>query len=142
MTVTKIDVVTGLVTITDDAAPSFTPTLSAADVFAERVRRIEAGTTINVTGHGNVQLAGTFQTRADLQALATAAQLRLAAGDTTTTTRVRGTDGTIHTLTPAQILDLWSKGAAFIQGVTDASWLIEAMDPIPVDYAANSRWTT
>ena len=35
MTMTKIDVVTGLVTITDDAAPSFAPTLTAEELLAQ-----------------------------------------------------------------------------------------------------------
>ena len=35
MTVTKVDVVTGLVTVTDDAAPSFAPTLTAGEILAQ-----------------------------------------------------------------------------------------------------------
>lgn len=122
---------------TTGAAPTFAP--APLDVIEERNRRIIAGTTINVTGHGDVQLAGDAQTRSDLQALVTIAQMRLAASDTTTL-RVRGKDGTIHTMTPAQVVELWAKGVAFIQSVIDASWAIEAMTPIPSDYATRSEW--
>lgn len=110
------------------------------EVVAERERRIEAGATLTVTGYGPVQLAGDDATRADLQAQATAAQLYISSGNTTQAMQVRGSDGTVHTLTPAQMLELWSLGAAYIQGIFAASWALEAMDPIPADFAADSRW--
>ena len=115
------------------------PAPTATDVIAERQRRILQGKTISTTGGPNVQLAGDDGTRSDLQALVTIAQMRLAASDTSTL-KVRGKDGTIHTLTPTQVVELWVLGVAFIQSVIEASWVIEALDPIPLDYADNSRW--
>lgn len=136
----------GLFVATDEqlAAMSYTegaaPAPTAAQVVAERDRRIEAGSTLSVTGYGDVQLAGDADTRADLQAQAMAAQLHIAAGNPTQSMQVRGTDGTVHTLNTTQMLELWSLGAAYIQGIFAASWTLEAMDPIPADYAADSRW--
>ena len=46
-----------------------------------------------------------------------------------------------HALTPAQMHELWMKGAALISAVSRASWLLKD-DPngIPADFAEDSYW--
>ncbi len=78
------------------------------------------------------------QTR--LLRLVTAAQVRLAGGDTATLTKFRDADNVDHMLNPMQIIEMWSKGAAWISANYDASWALKAMNPIPADYVDDSYW--
>ena len=116
------------------------PVVSGDQINAERDRRTSAGTTVNVTGYGDIPLQGGERDQTNLLGLVTAAQVRLAGGDTTTLTKFRDADNVDHMLTPAQIIEMWSKGAAWISANYDASWALKAMDPIPADFADDSYW--
>lgn len=116
------------------------PTPSSAVVNAERDRRVSAGTTVTIDGYGPVPLQGRDQDQTNLLGLVTAANLRIASGDTATLTKFRDVENVDHMLTPPQIVEMWSKGSAWISAVYDASWTIKAMNPIPTDYADDSRW--
>ncbi|MCJ8336581.1 MAG: DUF4376 domain-containing protein, partial [Epibacterium sp.] len=112
-----------------------------SDVNAERARRLVAGTTVTVTGNGPVVLSGHDADTRNLQGLAFAAQLRLADGNTTHQTTFRDAENVDHVLTPAQVLQLWSLGSAWIEQVYTASWALKD-DPggIPADYADDGHW--
>lgn len=116
------------------------PPPSGADVNAERERRIAAGTTVNITGYGTIPLQGRDVDQINLLGLVQAASLRVAAGDVTTTTVFRDADNTNHELTPPQIIELWSKGSAWISSVYTASWVIKELSPIPADFSDDARW--
>ncbi len=114
--------------------------LTTQDVNAERDRRELAGCTVTVPGAGPIPLEGNEKSMRNLQGLAFAASLRLGQGDTTTVTVFRDAVNVDHALVPAQVLSLWSQGAAYISDLYDASWAIKALDPIPADYADDARW--
>jgi hypothetical protein len=122
------------------AGPALTPVINSFQVNNERERRIVAGKTIDVPGYGQIPLQGRDQDMINLQALAFAASMRIAAGDTTTLTPFRDASNVGHMLTPPQVLAMWSLGSTWISAVYQASWALKALDPIPVDYTNNSHW--
>lgn len=116
------------------------PAPTSSDVNAERDRRVAAGIAVTIDGYGPVPLQGRDQDQTNLLGLVTAANLRIASGDTATLTKFRDAENVDHMLTPPQIIEMWLKGSAWISAVYDASWTLKAMDPIPADYANDSRW--
>jgi hypothetical protein len=122
------------------AAPPAPPPTNAA-VTDEAERRIEDGVVVTVPGHTpTIYVQGRDKDTRNVQGLVTAAQLRLASGDTTTLTSFRDGNNVMHELTPAQVAALWQESAAYVTAVYHASWAIKAMDPIPADYADDSYW--
>lgn len=107
----------------------------SASVNTERDRRIVAGKTIN-----GVAVTGRDEDARNLTNLALAAQLRIASGDTTTTTTFRDGENIDHDLTPPEMLALWQASAAYVSALYAASWVIKAMKPIPADFDADARW--
>ncbi|WP_319533428.1 hypothetical protein [uncultured Cohaesibacter sp.] len=117
--------------------------LTGDDVNLERLKRIEDGCNVSVTGVVDpIPLQGRVQDQTNLLGLATGAQLRIASGDTTTTITFRDADNVDHDLTPPQVLELWQGGANFISAVMQASWDLKAATPIPSDYTDNAYWPT
>lgn len=116
------------------------PVPTGGDVNAERARRILAGATIAVTGAGNIPLTGGEDDKSNLSNQAMAAKARIDAGDVATTTVWRDRNNVNHDLTPPQVWELWSKAAGYVSDLYGASWAIKALDPIPADYADDSRW--
>ena len=125
-------------TIPDYVAPA--PT--GADINNERQRRIDFGCIVTLTDGTAIPVQGRAQDQTNLLGLATAAQLRLAAGDTTTTTTFRDGDNVDHDLTPSEIIELWQSGANYISAVMEASWVLKDSNPIPSDYVDDSYWPT
>lgn len=117
------------------------PPVTSEDVNIERRRRLEAGVDITLAdGVTVIPLQGRDEDMRNLHGLCTAAQLRIAAGDTTHETTFRDRDNNDNLLTPPQIVDLWSQGAAWVSAVYQASWAIKDAEPIPSDYTDDSRW--
>ncbi|MBB3144950.1 hypothetical protein FHS21_001351 [Phyllobacterium trifolii] len=116
-------------------APLVKPAISGERVNAERHRRIEAGKSID-----DVRVTGRDEDARNLQALLSVAQLRIAGGDTTTTTVFRDGNNVDHELRPAQIVNLFLQSSAFVSDVYAAAWALKALDPIPVDFADDSHW--
>lgn len=114
--------------------------VSSDEVNAERDRRIEAGTAVSVAGYGPIPLQGREKDQRNLLGLQAAAAMRLAAGDDATLTKFRDAVNVDHMLTPSQIVELWSKGAAWISDTYEASWDIKALDPIPQNYTDDQFW--
>jgi hypothetical protein len=113
------------------------PAISSSDVNAERDRRIVAGKTIN-----GIAVTGREEDARNLTNLALAAQVRIANGDTATLTTFRDGNNVDHDLTPPEMLDLWQQSSAYVSALYAASWTIKALNPIPADFDANSRWPT
>ncbi|WP_416368573.1 hypothetical protein [Tritonibacter mobilis] len=112
-----------------------------AEVNSERARRLVAGTSVTITGHGPVALSGRDEDTRNLQGLAFAAQLRLADGNTAHQTTFRDAENVDHVLTPAQVLEMWSLGSAWIEQVYAASWALkDSPNGIPADYANDGYW--
>jgi hypothetical protein len=109
--------------------------VTSDDANAERQRRIAAGGVIN-----GVRVTGRADDARNLMSLALIAQMRIAAGDTSTPTTFRDGDNVDHELTPPQILTMWQESAAYVSAIYQASWDIKAMDPIPADFTADHFW--
>ena len=115
--------------------------ISGIQVNAERTRRVLAGTTISLDGGLDIPLRGDVTTTSNLQGLAFAAQLNIAAGDGATVTSFRDAENIIHELTQPQILELWAGAAAYVSEVFAASWVLkDDYDPIPADFASDIYW--
>lgn len=113
---------------------------TSADVIAERDRRIDDGTTINVPGIGDIPVSGSPVVQADLTSLAQAAQIAIAAGDPEAMFPFRDRAGVTHALTPEQVVSLFMSGVEWLASVRGAAWALIDADPIPADYAAADRW--
>lgn len=116
------------------------PPISNSQVNMERERRITEGTTVSVSNYGSIKIQGRDEDQRNLQGLAMISNMRIAQGNTTVLTVFRDAENVNHDLTPPQIVELWSKGVTWISNVYSSSWTIKAMDPIPQDYNANTRW--
>mgnify|MGYP002622545761 FL=1 len=119
--------------VVEHVPPPVLPT--AEDVNRERQRRIVAGTVID-----GVHVTGRDEDARNLTNLALAAQLRIAGGDTTTTTVFRDGQNIDHELTPPQMLALWQQSAEYVSALYAASWAIKAMEPLPEDVTADELW--
>lgn len=109
-------------------------------VNAKRLRLITDGVDVTITGHGTVALQGRPEDQTSLQGLAFGAQLRLAAGDSTTLMDFLDRNNDLHQLVPMQMLELWQKGAAFISAIYAKSWEIKEMDPWTTDVENPAIW--
>lgn len=125
--------------LVDPIADTSTPPTSD-DVNFERARRIEAGTDLTVPGLvETVALQMREQDEFNILGLAQMAQLRMASADTTAF-NFRDRENVVHSVLPSQMLALAIAAATFKSSIIEASWVIKALDPIPSDYAHNSRW--
>jgi hypothetical protein len=138
---------TKMLTYDVDGNPIYTtveidlPVPENSDVNAERDRRVVAGRSFDVAGYGPVVIAGDETTIRNLQGLAFAAQMRLAQGDTTTITPFRDETDVIHELVPAQVIDLWAKGSAYVSALFQAAWVLkDNPEGIPLDYTEDKHW--
>lgn len=120
-------------------APS-PPELTNGDVNAERDRRILEGHTFT-TSAGPIAVAGDEITTRNLQALAVLAQMRISSGEASTITQYRDETDTIHDLTQAQVIELWSYSVAFVEANFQASWAIkDDPDGIPENFTDDTYW--
>jgi len=112
-----------------------------AVVHQERKKRIAQGTPVILAGYGTpIYVQGRDSDRANISDLAQLAQMRISAGDNTTTTAFRDRDNVDHLLTPSQIIDLYIQAAAFIQAVMQASWALKEADPTITDPSYEGHW--
>lgn len=128
----------------DPPAPE-PPGPTGDDVNAERDRRIEAGATFVVAGYGPVPLQGRLKDQINLQSRLIAAQGAKAAGITEPILLLRDAADVNHMLTADQMIELVTKGVAWIEAVMQVSWnMKDGVAPfeagIPPDYAENTYW--
>lgn len=108
-------------------------------VNRERARRLAAGTDVDLAGYGPVALQGRPEDQQTLQGLAFGAQLRIAAGDATLSNFL-DRNNVLHQLTPAQLVEVWQAGAAYVAAVYAASWAIKERDPFATNPADPVLW--
>lgn len=119
----------------------YVPVVTSAQVNTERQRRIEVGIMVDLPGHGTpVSLTGDAEMVRNIQALVTAAQLRLSAGDAVTITQFRDGVNELHDLLPNEVILLWQAGVTHIEAIYAASWVLKDMSPIPEDYQDDQYW--
>lgn len=116
------------------------PAIENEAINDERERRKVIGTTVTITGYGDIPIQGRPEDRENLQGLGQGALARLMLGDTTTLTKFRDAVNTDHFLTPPQMLETWQKGAGYINKLYDWSWSIKALPTIPEDYQDDMYW--
>lgn len=140
MTIKQFDVATGQQSSLPDVAPSFNPVPSVDDVTRERNRRLAAGFTFDF---GDARGVHTFATtESDMRGwdeVTKGAQAAIALGAPGSQIDLVTETGpvTVSALEWQQIL---VAATAHRQPIWQASFLLQAMDPIPLDFADNSRW--
>jgi hypothetical protein len=108
-------------------------------VNAERDRRLLEGRGFTPTGHDSSVKINSLD-EPNLNGLATLAVVQSGAGNGSATVNWRDNDDVLHTLTFDQVIELYGLAAAYKQAIYAASWAIKDLDPIPEDYADDSRW--
>ncbi|MCV6548554.1 MAG: DUF4376 domain-containing protein [Cohaesibacter sp.] len=111
------------------------------EIDAHRAKLIAAGVAVDVTGAGVIPIKGSPNEQMVLMGLAQAALLRKQVGQNVHTS-FRDAKNNTHNLTNDQLIELWSKGAAFVKTVMQASWTLKDSDPIPQDWADAKHWPT
>ena len=122
------------------AAPQAPIQPTSADVDREHDRRAALGKAFTVTGYGEVPLEGSLRTQTVLLALKDTARDMQAAGVTAPILFFTDRDNADHYLTPAQVIELVNAGKAYMQALHTAKRSLKELNPIPADYADDSRW--
>jgi len=109
-------------------------------LHAHRDRLIAEGTTVSVSGIGDVPLRGLPFDQTVMLSLMQRGAARVAANDTTADMPFRDNANVEHMLTGAQAVELAAAGMAWIEDVMQASWAIKDAGPIPEDFTDPSYW--
>lgn len=115
------------------------PAVTAADINAERARRIMTGTDIILSDGTIIGMQGRTEDQMNLTTQKDIAQYLIANGQADTTVIWRDSHNTLHKLKPAQMIEVWLKSAAHVSAIYEASWALKAMDPIP-DVSDSKLW--
>ncbi|EAU43556.1 DUF4376 domain-containing protein [Salipiger bermudensis] len=113
-----------------------------AALHAHRDRLIAAGTTVVVTGIGDVPLRGSPFDQTVMLSLLQRGAARVAASDTTADILFRDDDNTDHLLTGEQAVELAEAGMAWVQAVMQSSWAIKDAGDIPEDFDDTVYWSS
>lgn len=140
MTIKRINVQTGDVEIIQEDAPSFLSPLTASDVIAERDRRINEGTTINVPGIGDIPVSGSVAVQIDMMAQSQRASILQAEGDTETKILFNDREDVVHQLSADQFQQLFKAGVEWVESVKAKAWALIKMNPTPNDFRDNKYW--
>lgn len=132
-------------TVCDEADLPVVPVvITTDDITRERDRRIEAGFDVTLTGFtGTVALQGRQQDMTNLIGLGMAAQIRIAMGLANSPMVFRDRLNITHTLTAAQMLELWSKGSAWVSAQYQNAWNLKELIEIGMDvsdYTDDQYW--
>lgn len=122
--------------------PYAAPGASAADVVAERTRRLASGFDYDFGDARGVHRIGiTEQDLAGWREVTDLAGALLAKGMTTSPITIV-TDTGVTQVMPGEWQEVLLAAAAFRQPIWAASFTLQAMDPIPADFADDSYWPT
>ncbi|MCA0963215.1 hypothetical protein [Salipiger bermudensis] len=109
-------------------------------LHAHRDQLIAAGTTVTVTGIGDVPVRGLPFDQTVMLSLLQRGAARVAANDTSADILFRDDANTEHMLTGAQAVELAEVGMAWVQAVMAASWALKDAGNIPADYDDPVHW--
>lgn len=126
--------------VTADAKAANRQAELRAAVTAERDRRIHAGAVVSVTGYGDIPLQGRPADQINLIALSDTARNLVATGVTSPVIPFRDATNATHMLTPAQMVELASKGKHTASMLYAAAWALKDGGAIPEDYADDAHW--
>lgn len=112
---------------------------TVADVLAERERRLALGFDHDFgDGRGVHHIGTTADDQRGWDEVSKIALARSAAGSTTPITIVTNTGPCV--VTPAEWLAVLESAADFRQPIWQASFILQALDPIPSNFADNTYW--
>jgi hypothetical protein len=126
--------------ITADDKTALEQARRKAALHQHRDRLIAEGTTVTVTGIGDVPVRGLPFDQTVMLSLLQRGAARVAANDTTADILFRDDANTEHMLTGAQAVELAEAGMAWVQAVMAASWAIKDAGPIPADFDDPVHW--
>ncbi len=109
-------------------------------LHAYRDQLIAEGSTVSVTGIGDVPVIGTPFDQNVMLSLLQRGAARVEANITTADMIYRDAANTIHHLTGAQAVELAEAGMLWVEQVMAASWAIKDAGPIPEDFTDPSYW--
>lgn len=126
-----------------NAAMIKAPTSTA--INSQRDKRIEKGTTISVTGYGDVPMTGRSSDQSIYLAMLLRAQGAKALGVTAAVHVFRDAANIVHNLTPDQVIEMVSGAMTWFESVMKISWAMkdgtgDFMGGIPLDYADDKHW--
>lgn len=119
---------------------------TANEVNAERIRRIEEGSSFTVAGvTGRVALQGRPFDQTIYLALLSKASALEAAGETGAVLTLRGKSDTIYSLTPDQMISLVSQAITWFEDVMKVSWAMkdntgDFTAGVPLDFDTNNSY--
>lgn len=127
-------------TFTAPASPP-APAPTVDDVITERDRRLGLGFDYDFGGAvGKVHISTTSQDMAGWNEVTMLANALIASGSGTTTIAIVPETAPVE-ITAQQWQAVLIAAGTFRQPIWAASFTLEAMDPIPSDYASDSHWT-
>lgn len=120
-------------------SPPVAPAGTAAQVNAERDRRVYLPKPVALTSNKNFTCDMSGDGRQNIGDLGTAALAKMAANDDSTVS-FRDAANQDHDLTNADIVEMGLQIMAQVQAIHIASRALKATDPIPSDYTADKYW--
>lgn len=143
---TEVEADAGWTIISDEAvenvyvSPPPPPTTDDVTAYAEQL--IENGVTINVTGiTAPIYVQGRAKDKDNIAGLKDGAVLRQLQQAPSASTQFRDGNNVMHTLNDAQLIEMWAKGAAYVQAVYAVSFDMKDNDPvIAEDFRNDPRW--
>jgi len=109
-------------------------------VNAERDRRVALGTTVSVTGYGDIPVQGGASDQINMIALDATAKDLKGAGETGAVIPFRDAVNAMHDLTPDQMIELVAKAKQVATTVYASAWALKDGAYIPADYTDDSYW--
>ncbi len=129
------------VNATPDQVDQNPPPVTVNDVMRERKRRLELGFDYDFGDARGIHRIGTTEADwAGWNEVINLANALIALGDTTTTMNVV-TDTGPTAVTALEWQQIMVAGAAISQQIWGASFALQAMTPIPLDYTADVYWS-
>lgn len=111
-----------------------------AQIDAERDRRIGLGVTVTVNNETFLVQTRNEADFRNINGIASKGIVLQLQGDATTTVAFRDANNASHTLNGPGLIAMADQVAARVQAIYAAAWALKALDPIPVDFAADARW--
>lgn len=105
----------------------------------ERARRLVVGTDVNIPGYGWIALQGREVDINRMTSLGVLAIGKVTVDDISTMEFI-ARDNVVHTLLPAQVLQMTALGGQYVSALHIAARTIKDMDPRPADPTDNSLW--
>ncbi len=115
------------------------PQITGSAIDVERERRIALPLKVAVPSGSIFQINMDTESQRNIQGLSTVG-IYLSGASPGQTTKFRDYDNAFHDLLPGDLVAMGLQVAQRIQAVYAKAWALKALNPIPEDYADDSRW--